>query len=275
YCWGHNGYGQLGDGTTTNHTTPVQVATGQGLNHGTITHISAGGEHTCALTAAVLSIGGDAYCWGRNLSGQLGDGTTTDRTTPVRVAAGQGLTPGAITHITTGGDHTCALTTEAGTVADHAYCWGRGGGQLGDGTGNSHSTPVEVAPGQGLTPGTITSISAGGFHTCAVADSGDAYCWGYNDFGQLGNGSTSNLGAYTPVRVLMPGSPSPGAGCENDGTRVDRVSWTNGANHFEVDVHQTDDAVVTCVRAERNGEAIFARDVVVPHRSTTRPRRPG
>jgi alpha-tubulin suppressor-like RCC1 family protein len=219
-CWGNSSFGSLGDGTNVRRFTPVDVS---GLSSG-VEAIAAGLDHTCALTNA-----GGVKCWGYNRFGSLGDGTTTDRWTPVDVSglgsgvtaisagfghscaltsaggvkcwgsvAGDRLTPvdvpglsGGVRAIATSGSHSCALTTAGGIK-----CWGsNANGQLGDGTLNSSSTPVNVV---GLSGG-VRAIATGTGGSCALSATGGVKCWGLNDHGQLGDGTTVNRS--TPVGV--------------------------------------------------------------------------
>lgn len=172
-CWGDNAGGQLGDGTTTARQTPVEVT---GLTE--VTALSVGGEHTCALTRI-----GDVKCWGDNVNGQLGDGTRIDKPTPVAVA-GLGRN---VTSLAAGWGRTCALST-TGTV----QCWGGG---TGDGTDYARLKPVYVVT---LSSG-IVAITAGKDHTCALTRGGELTCWGPNSYGQLGDGTSQTR--LTPVKV--------------------------------------------------------------------------
>jgi alpha-tubulin suppressor-like RCC1 family protein len=189
-CWGHGGHGQLGVGTLADASTPTQVT---GLTSG-VTTVSTG-QHTCAVTA-----GGAVKCWGANASGELGDGTTADRLTPVQVS---GLTSGA-TAVATGGAFSCAITS-TGAVE----CWGDNGvGQLGDGSTTASGTPVQVS---GLTSG-VQAIAAGLDFACALTSAGAVTCWGDNDTGQLGDGSTTTSPAPVQVTGLTSGVTAIGAG---------------------------------------------------------------
>ena len=223
--WGDNNYGQLGNGTTISSASPVAVAFpagtfvtsiaagffhnialaldgayewGWGVAGGATTSptkivfpppvtavwaITAGGFHNLALTDAGL------FAWGTNASGQLGDGTTVDRATPVKV-----VFPSTVTNIriiAAGAYHSLALTD------DGLYAWGANGdGQLGDGTRLDRVTPVKVA----LPPWNVvvTAIAGGGAHSVAATDDG-IYTWGSNMFGQLGDGTLAD--SSVPVLI--------------------------------------------------------------------------
>ena len=178
-CWGYNFDGQIGDDTNESKSTPTAVI---GLESGVVA-VSAGGYHTCALTT-----GGGVLCWGLNSFGALGDGTTTQRSTPAAVSE---LESG-VASVTAGYHHTCALTT-----AGAALCWGwNGTGQLGDGTTTDQLIPTAV---EGLESNSVTALVAGRYHTCAVTTGGGVSCWGDNEFGQLGDGTLT--GRSIPAEV--------------------------------------------------------------------------
>ena len=179
-CWGGNFQGQLGNGSATSSSIPVDVP---GLS---AIAIAAGAAHTCAL-----SLDGGVYCWGWGQWGQLGNGATTSTNAPVAVSA---LAQGVMA-ITTGGRHTCAL--RGGGNVD---CWGyNSAGRLGDGSTADSSVPVAVS---GLVEKAI-AISAGNAHTCAVLGNGAVNCWGFNGSGQLGTGNTTD--SKVPVEVMFAG----------------------------------------------------------------------
>jgi large repetitive protein len=202
-CWGENVSGALGNGTTTSTSTAVQVS---GLSSG-VSEVTTGGGASCALTS-----GGGVKCWGNNSNGQLGNGTTTNATTPVDV---NGLTSG-VTAITAGGTHTCALTSGGGVK-----CWGNNfAGAVGDSTTNDRYSPVDVS---GLTSG-VTAITAGGSHTCALTSGGGVKCWGYNEAGELGNGTTTSATSPVDVTGLTSGVTAVDAG----GSQTCTLTTTGG-----------------------------------------------
>ena len=147
-----------------------------------VTAIATAGSHACALTVV-----GAVHCWGANFYGGLGDGTTTERHVPTPVI---GLASGVVA-ISSGGFDTCALT-----VAGAAQCWGYNGvGQIGDGTMTDRLVPTPVL---GLASG-VAAILTSNYHTCAVTVGGGAQCWGWNNHGQLGDGT--NTRRLVPRRV--------------------------------------------------------------------------
>ncbi len=197
YCWGSNGNGQLGDNSTTRRLTPVAVAQGALPAGATINQLVAGYSYTCALASD-----NKAYCWGANGNGQLGDNSTTQRLTPVAVAQGALPAGATIRQLASGYSHTCALASD-----NKAYCWGyNANGQLGDNSTTRRLTPVAVAQGTMPTGATIRQLASGYYHTCALASDNKAYCWGYNNNGQLGDNSTTNR--LTPVAVAQGALPA-------------------------------------------------------------------
>jgi alpha-tubulin suppressor-like RCC1 family protein len=231
-CWGDNRYGQLGDGTTTDSKTPVDVV-GLGsdvraITAGGFTADGTAGSYNCALLQS-----GGVKCWGRNDYGQLGDGTTIDRSTPVDVvglsqvraiAAGAAdtcaLAPdgvkcwgfhyqrtpinqtgldGDTIALAVGGGHACVLK-----ITGVVNCWGENSsGQLGAGITTppyQRQLPVNVV---GIT--NATAIVAGGAHTCVLTQHGGMKCWGDNYYGQLGDGSFTSRNTPGDVSGLTTG----------------------------------------------------------------------
>ena len=199
-CWGFNTYGQLGQGSYLdlgdgsgemgNNLATTDLGSGR-----TATAVSAGKDHACALLDDA-----SVKCWGENSKGQLGQGSTTTRGDGANEMGDNLATTDlgsgrSATAISAGGQHTCALLDDASVK-----CWGLGDvGQLGQGSSSNlgdggsemgdNLAAIDLGSGR-----TATAISAGMYHTCAVLDDASVKCWGYNHKGQLGQGSTSNLG---------------------------------------------------------------------------------
>jgi alpha-tubulin suppressor-like RCC1 family protein len=146
----------------------------------TFAALDLGGAFSCGITTDSL-----AYCWGWNTFGQLGDGSTADRPTPVAVAGGHKLVG-----VAAGVRHACALGADS-TV----YCWGANDrGQLGNGLGADTTRPVAVSGGL-----KYATVAAGFDHTCALTGEGAAYCWGDNTLGQLGDTALPSSAVPHPV----------------------------------------------------------------------------
>ncbi|MCT8971348.1 Ig-like domain repeat protein [Microbaculum marinisediminis] len=170
-CWGDNSNGQLGDGNKPNDSESAITVAGLG---GPAGDVAAGPGHSCAVLVA-----GGIACWGLNNLGQLGDGSTSYRPSPVSVSGG--LT--GIVAVDAGYGHTCALSG-SGAVS----CWGDGSlDQLGHGSATGSAVPVTPS---GLTGG-VAALATGEFHSCVIMQDGTARCWGYNNDGQAATGNTN------------------------------------------------------------------------------------
>lgn len=182
WTWGNNGDGQLGDGTYySSNGVPVQAT---GLED--VIDIAAGDRHIVALTDD-----GDVWAWGRNTDGQLGDGKATSSNKPTKVP---GMTD--VVAIGAGTDFSLALKKD-GTV------WGWGSnykGQLGGFNPNPYRSPIQIASldGSGSQP-RVVALTGGEHHTLVIKDDGSAWSLGINNYGQLGDGTTTD--SYKPVKV--------------------------------------------------------------------------
>lgn len=208
YCWGWNTFGQIGDGTSSyERPTPTLVTGGLSFRQ-----ISAGTSHSCGVTTA-----NRAYCWG---GGGVGDGTNIRRLRPVRVAGGLNFR-----QISAGPTHTCGVTTD-----DRVYCWGDNVfGQLGNGTTGEIGYP-ELSPVAVMGTLRFRAVSVGIYHSCGVTTADRAYCWGGDQWGQVGDGAASGTcqvsfntrpcrkkptpvaGGYTWRQVDAGGGGGPGEG---------------------------------------------------------------
>ena len=220
YTWGYNGFGQIGDNTTTNRSSPVLVL--KGAYSGT-TYLGDDSDNKIIMmaiwsnSAIALDENGLVYTWGRNQYGQLGDNSTTTRNVPVKVLKGEysGSTylgddsSNKIIAVSIGDAHSLALAAD-GTV----YAWGLNTyGMLGNNNTTGSYTPIKVLKGEysGSTylgddsSNKITEISAGAYFNHALAADGTVFAFGFNNNGQCGNGtvvSSSPYGQLTPVKVL-------------------------------------------------------------------------
>ena len=200
YAWGRNEYGQLGNGVTaTNSPIPVAVkTTGTSMDGKTIMQVAAGATHSLALATD-----GTIYAWGKNEYGQLGNDSTINSPIPVAVkTTGTPMDGKKIIQIHAGYEHSLALASD-GTV----YTWGRNNyGQLGKNDATDAHIPAAVQTlGTPMAGKIIVQLAAGNSQSIALASDGTVYTWGWNQHGQLGNGTTMN--SRIPVAVVTAGTP--------------------------------------------------------------------
>ena len=242
FGWGKNS-GALGDGTTNRSNVPVAVSTAGALPDSYV-DISGGGDHSCGIDA-----GGVAYCWGNNGVGQLGTGFGSPSTTVPAAVDTSGSLPDTYKDIEAGEVFSCGIG-----IDDSVYCWGQNDeGQLGNGTLTSSASPVAVLAG--ASPGQFTDLAVGAFHVGAIATNQQAYCWGYNGFGNVGVGNTTRRNP-SPLAVLV--GPSPGtftlitAGDHRTcaiGTDSRAYCWGSGTQGGNGNGASTDDSVMVQVSA--------------------------
>ena len=212
WLWGYNTYGQLGNNTTFNRSSPVQT-----ISSGTNWKSVAGGwYHTAAIKTD-----GTLWSWGRNGNGQLGDNTITDKSSPVQtIASGTNWKL-----VACGAYHTAAIKTD-GTL----WSWGRNSyGQLGDNTITDKSSPVQTIAG-----GTNwKSVACGWYHTAAIKTDGTLWSWGRNTYGQLGDNTITHRSS--PVQTIAGGTNWKLVGCGGYHTaaiKTDGTLWSWGHNNY-------------------------------------------
>ncbi len=186
-CWSYNVSGQLGDNSTDQRDTPVDV---YGLSSG-VKAVDGGYYYSCAVTTD-----GGVKCWGANSRGQLGNGSWTQSLVPVDVLNDDDSLISDAVAVSTGQDHSCSLTS-GGSVK----CWGyNAAGQLGNNSVANRNKAVVVTTTTGSPLTGIKAIDLGDVHSCALTTNGGVKCWGMNTHGQLGN----NKAAGTEIKSLTP-----------------------------------------------------------------------
>jgi uncharacterized repeat protein (TIGR02543 family) len=196
FTWGYNVYGKLGDGTEVKKSLPTEITSNFGLSVGeTITNISIGENHSSAISSL-----NRVFMWGGNAHGQLGDGTTTPRLTPIEITNKFGLESGEnIDRVVSGVNHSIALSS-----FNRVFSWGNNEyGGLGDGTTIQRNSPTDIT--EEFTLGAeeiINNIYIGNRFSSALSSEGSLFIWGYNSSGQLGDGTTTSRS--TPAAISSP-----------------------------------------------------------------------
>ena len=188
WCWGANTFGKLGDGTVIGHPLPAQVIALGNM----VAHVALGYENVC-----VLKTDGTTWCWGLNLFGTVGDGTTTDRLTPAQAPS----LATDVVQLSLHEAHACARKAD-GTI----WCWGDSHyGSLGleEGT-DDRSVPIQV---KGFS-GAAVELTTGRYHNCVRLGDGSVWCWGYDTHGELGAGTVSMQPCYESTNYCRP-KPAP------------------------------------------------------------------
>lgn len=209
WAWGYNAYGQVGDGTTaSSRNTPVQISADT-----TWASVACGDYHSVARRTD-----GTLWAWGRNNSGQLGDGSQTNRLSPVQISVGSTWSA-----VTCGGSCTLAIRSD-GTL----WAWGANYfGSLGDGTNTLRTTPTQV----GLL-NTWATVSAGQYHSAAIRTDGTLWAWGNNATAQVGDGTTTSRGSPVQVGTATSWAQVSCGGSHSMARRSDGTLWAWGSNEF-------------------------------------------
>jgi alpha-tubulin suppressor-like RCC1 family protein len=194
FMWGYNISGVLGDGTITSRYLPTEITSRFSLAEGDkIISLSLGGYHSSALSAT-----GRVFMWGSNIHGQIGDGTNSNsRNVPTEITSRFSLAEGdKIISLSLGHNYSSALS-----ATGRVFMWGENwGGQIGDGTTTSRYLPTEITSRFSLAEGDmITSLSIGSYHSSALSATGRVFMWGYNNYGQLGDGTITSR--YLPTEI--------------------------------------------------------------------------